>query len=42
MATSKKRAGRPRPVAAKAKVSRDPKTRYGKGGKLYCKGGKLA
>lgn len=41
MATDKKKTGRAKPVAVKAKVSRDPKTRYGKGGKLYCKGGCL-
>jgi hypothetical protein len=41
MATSKKKTGRAKPVAAKAGFSRDPKRRYNDGGKLYCKGGKL-
>ena len=41
MAKSKKKTGRAKPVAAKAGMSRDPKRRYDKGGKLFCKGGKL-
>ena len=40
MAT-KKKTGRPKPVAAKAGMSMDPKRRFGNGGKKYCKGGKL-
>lgn len=41
MATKKKTIRRPKPVAAKAGLSRDPKRRYGEGGKVFCKGGKL-
>jgi len=41
MAISKKKTSRAKPVAFKTGVTRDPKRRYGKGGKLFCKGGKL-
>ena len=40
MAT-KKVSKRPKPVAAKAGLTRDSKRRYGNGGKLFCKGGRL-
>lgn len=40
MAT-KKKSGRPKPVATKAGVTKNPKRRFDKGGKLFCKGGKL-
>lgn len=32
---------RPKPVAAKAGLSKNPKRRYSSGGTLFCKGGKL-
>lgn len=32
---------RAKPIAGKVGATRDPKRRYEKGGKLYCKGGKL-
>jgi hypothetical protein len=41
MATGKKKTGRAKPVAAKAGFTKDPKRRYGNGGKIYCKGGRL-
>ena len=41
MATKKRTTRRPKPIAAKAGLSRDPKRRYGEGGKVFCKGGKL-
>jgi hypothetical protein len=41
MATNKRKTGRPKPVAVKAGMSRDPKRRYDNGGRKYCKGGKL-
>lgn len=41
MAAKKKTTGRPKPIAAKAGVTKNPRRRYGEGGKVYCKGGKL-
>ena len=38
---NKKKTNRPKPVAAKAGFTKNPKRRYGEGGKLFCKGGKL-
>lgn len=40
MATKKAKTGRPKPVAAKAGVTRNPKRKYGEGGKVCCKRGK--
>lgn len=40
MAT-KRKTGRAKPVAAKAGFTKDPKRRYGCGGKLHGQGGKL-
>ena len=41
MATKKKATGRPKPLVAKAGVTKNPKRRYACGGKMKACGGKL-